>query len=251
VKAQNDALMRKDKDVRTMKEGVQEWSATMSDSLLSHITSLISCLGDEIVRKEINQLARLRPMQHEDSEGKITVEFPLEVNDRTNLTNFMRKTFTDVVLRLDLSTRLLRHRIVQLEGIKKQVQAGHATIVEAAARKRPRDGEKADSAVPAASTSAAAPDTAPDHSMAAAHDPAPAQSMATDNGPTTFGGPSFGAASGYYWWHATRQYLEAQRMVLSCVLTAARANAIIRLARSSGFGAQKARPRVVRKRAFV
>jgi hypothetical protein len=76
--------------------------------------------------------------------------------------------------------------------------------------------------------------------------------MATDNGPTTFGGPSFGAASvSGYWWHATRQYLEAQRMVLACVLTAARANALVRLARSAGFGAQKARPRIVRKRAFV
>jgi chromosome segregation ATPase len=53
------------------------------------------------------------------------------------------------------------------------------------------------------------------------------------------------------WGYAMRQYLEAQRMVLACVLTAARANAIIRLARSAGFGAQEARPRVARKRAFV
>jgi hypothetical protein len=151
VKEQNDTLMREDEKVRTMKESVQEWSATMSDSLLSHITSLISCLGHSIVRKEINQIAMLRPTEHEDAEGKITVEYPLEVNERTDLSNFMRKTFTDVAWRLELSTSLLRHRIVQLDGIKKQVEAGHATIVEAGARKRLRDGEKADSAVPGAS----------------------------------------------------------------------------------------------------
>jgi chromosome segregation ATPase len=64
--------------------------------------------------------------------------------------------------------------------------------------------------------------------------------------------PAVGAVSSApLWGYAMRQYLEAQRMVLACVLTAARANALVRLARSPGFGAQEARPRVARKRAFV
>ena len=64
--------------------------------------------------------------------------------------------------------------------------------------------------------------------------------------------PAVGAVSSApLWGYVMRQYLEAQRMVLACVLTAARANAIIRAASSPGFGAQEARPRVARKRAFV
>jgi hypothetical protein len=164
----------------------------------------------------------------------MTVVFPFAVTDETDLVEFMRGTFQDVVLRLDLSTRLLGHRIDQLRQMKKRAIEVFDHAKGTKGSKRLRAVVHAGDALPAAVVAEPAPDL-----------------MAADADSTQFGGPSFGAASGYYWWHATRQYLEAQRMVLACVLTAARANAIVRLARSAGFGAQEARPRVARKRAFV